>query len=176
MKERGKITCYIAMSLDGYIAREDGNVDWLPAIGEEEDYGYYEFLSAIDGIVVGNSTYQQFLEGQAYPFGSRPCYVFSHEDEESHGNVTYIKSPITEFVDSLRQRDNENLWLMGGATIIAGFMVAEAVDELMITILPITLGNGIPLFIPGIPESLWILKGTMVYPHGIVQLRYKLDN
>jgi dihydrofolate reductase len=175
MKERGKITCYIAMSLDGYIAREDGNVDWLPAIGEQEDYGYYEFLSTIDGIVVGNSTYEQFIKGQAYPFGNRPCYVFSHEDEEAHGNVQYMKQPIAEFVDSLRQRENENLWLMGGATIIAGFLVADAVDELMVTILPIVLGNGIPLFIPGIPESLWKLKGTLVYPHGIVQLKYVLE-
>jgi len=172
MIERGKITCYIAMSLDGYIAREDGNVDWLPAIRDDEDYGYYDFLSTIDGIVVGNSTYEQFIKGQAYPFGNRPCYVFSYEEEESSGNVQYIRSPIAEFVNSLHERENENLWLMGGATIIAGFMVADAVDELIVTILPIVLGNGIPLFIPGIPESIWKLKGTSVYPHGIVQLKY----
>ena len=179
MIERGKITCYIAMSLDGYIAREDGNVDWLPAIRDEEDYGYYDFLSTVDGIVVGNSTYRQFLHGQAYPFGNRTCYVFSYEDEKSSGNVLYIKTPIAEFVDSFHERENEHLWLMGGATIIAGFMVADAieickrivkqrercfflVDELIVTILPIVLGNGIPLFIPGIPESLWKLKGTSV--------------
>jgi dihydrofolate reductase len=176
MKREGKITCYIAMSLDGCIAREDGNVDWLPAIDDREDYGYYEFLSTIDGIVVGNSTYEQFIKGQAYPFGNRPCYVFSYEEEDRpHDHVEYIKGSIEDFAADLRGRDHGHFWLMGGATIIAGFMVADAVDDLMITVLPVILGNGIPLFIPGIPESLWKLKGTRVYPHGIVQLHYRKE-
>lgn len=170
-KER-RVVLYIAASLDGYIAREDGSVDWLDPTDKQADENYRNFLERIDTIIMGNRTYEQTKElAPDFPYKEQQCYVFSRKRaEERERFVEFVNPDIPIFLKELRSQAGKDIWLMGGAEILDAFLQERAVDELIITVIPLLLGSGIPLFRNGQPEQqLRLLKveelGEMVHFH-----------
>ena len=103
-----KIVLYVAASLDGFIARDDGSVDWLEKYEKSgEDYGYKEFLDSVDTVILGNTTFEQFKA----PYPDKKCFVFSKKNTGKKDNITYVNSGAAEFIDGLS--DNQNIWLVG---------------------------------------------------------------
>jgi len=164
-----KIILYVATSVDGFIARKNGSVDWLTQYNNSgEDFGYKEFLDSVETVILGNTTYREFKA----PYENKKCYVFSRKNTGKENNITYVNTDVKEFTDGLSE--NENIWLVGGADIAKEFLKHNLIDELIITIIPIVLGEGISLFAKGCGEHKLKLLNTKSYDSGVVQLRYQL--
>ena len=164
-----KIILYVATSVDGFIARKNGSVDWLTQYNNSgEDFGYKEFLDSVETVILGNTTYREFKA----PYENKKCYVFSRKNTGKENNITYVNTDVKEFTDALSE--NENIWLVGGADIAKEFLKNNLIDEFIITIIPIVLGKGIPLFAKGCGEHKLKLLNTKSYDSGVVQLHYQL--
>jgi len=164
-----KIILYVATSVDGFIARKNGSVDWLTQYNNSgEDFGYKEFLDSVETVILGNTTYREFKA----PYENKKCYVFSRKNTGKENNITYVNTDVKEFTDGLSE--NENIWLVGGADIAKEFLKNNLIDEFIITIIPIVLGEGIPLFAKGCGEHKLKLLNTKSYDSGVVQLHYQL--
>lgn len=137
-----KILVYIATSLDGYIARENGGIDWLP---ESSESSYDIFYKSVDTVIMGKTTYDQVLTFGEYPYKDKKSFVFSTTQQNNDENAEFV-SDIEKFVKDIFSGTGENIWLVGGAKIIASFLKQGAVDEIIITKIPVILGNGTPLF------------------------------
>lgn len=175
MKKRS-VVLYIATSLDGYIARENGDINWLDVVEGEGDSGYSEFYDTIDTVLMGNTTYKQTFElADQYPYTGKESYVFSRTKKEPDSNVTYITEEIPTFIEKLKQSEGSKIWVVGGAEILDLLMKDRLVDEFIIAILPIIIGNGIPLFKKDNPEVRLDLIGTKRYGE-IVLLHYKVKS
>ena len=170
-----KIILYIAASLDGFIAKEDGSVDWLQKYESpsDDDYGYSAFESNIDTLLMGRKTYEQVLEFGEWPYKGKKCYVFTKKSIED-ARVTAISNPI-EFTKSLLDRDGKNIWLVGGSQIITLLMNYKLVDEIILTVMPVILGNGIPLFTNIASEINCKLLSEKSYKSGLIQMHYKIQ-
>ncbi|WMJ87547.1 dihydrofolate reductase family protein [Anaerocolumna sp. MB42-C2] len=156
-----KIVLYIAMSLDGYIAAKDDNLEWLFKTEGDGDNGYAEFYDTIDAIILGRRTYDWILdhEGDNFPYKNKQCYVFSKTKQGKDKNVEYINVNITEFVKNLKQTDGKDIWIVGGGELLHDFIEQGLVDEWIITIAPTIIGDGIPLFKKLDFETRLVLKG-----------------
>jgi len=141
---------YIATSLDGFIATSEGDLDWLSETPspENSDYGFSEFIQSIDAIVMGRKTFEKVLTFEVWPY-DKPVFVLSSGrisiPKELDGKVEPITGNPTEIVEQLNVLGHENLYIDGGVTI-QGFLEEDLVDEMIITRVPILLGDGIPLF------------------------------
>jgi len=167
-----KVIVYIAQSLDGYIASKDGSVAWLDIFNTGTDYGFSEFIRGIDTVVQGNTTYQQFKSKHI----GKNNYVFSENaDSLSEEGVVFVKGSIKKFINSLDKKNHKNIWLVGGANLLSGFLNEKIVDELIIFIMPIVLKDGIPLF-KNLETSPQIsLKSIKKYQNGVVVLHYIIN-
>ena len=143
-----RASVFIATSLDGFIARPDGALDWLPA-GGGEPHGYDEFISSVDTIVIGRKTFETVLAFEAWPYGTRPVVVLSATLKEVSGPEGAVCELMAgtprEVVDRLAERGREHLYIDGGVTI-QGFLRAGLIQRMTITRVPVLLGSGIPLF------------------------------
>jgi dihydrofolate reductase len=172
-----KIKLYIASSLDNYIASEDGGIEWLFS---DADYGYEKFYDSIDTILVGRKTYEQSLRFDEYPYKGKKVYVFTRkakvEKEKKTSDVEYIDGDIPEFVKRLTQQlgRGKDIWLLGGGEIVSIFLNADLVDELILSIHPIILGNGIPLFNTIRKRVNLRLIESIPFASGLVQLHYNI--
>ena len=137
-----KVLVYVASSLDGYIAREDGSIDWLP---EPSESGYGAFYKSIDTVIMGKTTYDQVLTFGVYPYKGKKSFVFSKTRQNSDENAEFV-SDVEKFVKDGFPGAGENIWLVGGAKIIASFLKQGVVDEIIITKIPVLLSKGIHLF------------------------------
>ncbi|WP_088835408.1 dihydrofolate reductase family protein, partial [Paenibacillus tyrfis] len=147
------LVLYIATSLDGYIARENGEIDWLDEAEGEGDSGYSEFYETIDTVLMGNKTYEHTFElADQFPYPDKKCYVFSRSERQPNPHVTYITGDIPEFIEKLKEQDGSKIWIVGGAEILDVLLKSNLVDEFIITMMPTILGKGIPLFKKDNPE------------------------
>ncbi len=144
-----KIILYIAISLDGYIADENGNVDWLEQYANIEDTDYEEFYKTIDTVIMGRKTYDQVLSFGKYPYQNVKSYVYSNTKIGFDENVEFTNTLPKELVRTLKKQSGKHIWLIGGADLIHHFIENNLIDEYQITILPVILGRGIPLFKSG---------------------------
>jgi dihydrofolate reductase len=169
-----KIVLFIATSLDGYIARENGSIDWLFTDG---DYGYEKFYNSIDTTLTGNATYKQALTFGEFPFKGKTNYVFTrHIPKKKDNRITFISGDIAAFGKKLKQQKGSGLkdiWIVGGGEINEIFRRAGLIDELIISIHPVILGKGIPLFNDQTGISELETTSSRVYPSGLVQVHYK---
>jgi len=166
-----KIILYIASSLDGYIARENGDVDWLP---ENTTSGYDEFYKTIDTVVMGKKTYEQVLTFGAYHYNDKKSYVFTRNNEQTKDQNTEFVSDIDKFVKENISNSGKNIWLVGGAEIISYFLNRGFVDEIILSIIPVVLGKGITLFKNTQNEVKLELIKTTEYDK-LVELHYNVD-
>ncbi|MBD1942210.1 dihydrofolate reductase [Coleofasciculus sp. FACHB-712] len=165
-----KVILFIASSLDGYIARQSGDIDWLFT---DQDYGYSEFFASVDTLLMGRKTYEQVLTFGEYPYKGVKSYVFTRNPLFlADSNAEVITEDIKKFVEQLRQVEGKNIWLVGGSQLTHELMSNNLVDELILSIHPIVLGEGIPLFEHGTnPQCLNFTK-CQTYSSGLVQLSY----
>lgn len=146
--EQRKLVLYIASSLDGYIATNEHNLDWLFSIDGEGDNGYSKFYDTIDTILIGRITYDWIIEHEngRFPYQGKECYVFSKTKKEDNEHVTFIDKSIVQFLQDLKNKNGKNIWLVGGGELLSTFIKEKLVDEIIINIAPTLLGKGIPLF------------------------------
>lgn len=146
--EQRKLVLYIASSLDGYIATNEHNLDWLFSIDGEGDNGYSKFYDTIDTILIGRITYDWIIEheNERFPYQGKECYVFSKTKKEDNEHVTFIDKNIVQFLQDLKNKNGKNIWLVGGGELLSTFIKEKLVDEIIINIAPTLLGKGIPLF------------------------------
>ena len=166
-----KIIVYIASSLDGYIARENGSIDWLP---ESTESSYDVFYKSVDTVIMGKTTYDQVLTFGEYPYKDKKSFVFTRTDQNKDGNVEFL-SDIDKFVKESFSGAGENIWLVGGAQINSSFLKQGVVDEIIITVIPVLLGKGIPLFKNIENQAKLELIKTEKYGQ-LVDLHYKVLN
>jgi dihydrofolate reductase len=173
-----KIRLYIACSLDGYIAREDGSIDWLTEYdnNSETDYGYSEFYESIGAVLMGRKTYEQVLGLGNWPYGEKKTYVFTRQKEPLHceKNVEFVSGDIKEFARSLMENTYKDIWLVGGSQLIKIFLKEGLVQDMIIFLVPVILGSGIPLF-DHIGKDIRLKTGRVEkYENGLVRLEYKV--
>ncbi|RXA19809.1 dihydrofolate reductase [Methanosarcina sp. MSH10X1] len=171
-----KIKLYIACSLDGYIAREDGSIDWLTKYDNnpETDYGYSEFYSSIGTVLMGRKTYEQVLGFGNWPYGEKKSYVFTRQSEplRREKNVEFVSGNVGEFVRRLKGSTDKDIWLVGGSQLVKAFLEENLVEDLIVTIVPIILGSGIPLF-DRIGKEIRLKTGRVEkYGNGLVGIEY----
>jgi dihydrofolate reductase len=169
-----KIILFIASSLDGYIARDSGEIDWLFT---DQDYGYTEFYDQVDTLIMGNKTYQQVLSFGEYPYKDKEVFVFSKtESGKADNNAKFVNSNWLNFVKILCQSQGNNIWLVGGAQLIHFFLQHRFIDELILSIHPIILGGGIPLIVNDSSlETKLELKNAKTFDTGLVQMFYNFN-
>lgn len=167
-----RIILFIAASLDGYIARPSGEVDWLFT---DQDYGYTDFLANVDTVLMGRKTYEQVLSFGEFPYQEKQSYVFSSSpDFEAAPYAETVLTDIKAFVEGLRQTEGKNIWLVGGRTLIRPFLEHALLDELVLSVHPVLLGSGIPLLSETALTTPLRLISSQSYDSGLVQLRYQV--
>ncbi len=177
MKTGRKIIAYTATSADGYIARPDGDVAWLDRPGLAGDYGIHSFFRSIDTILWGRKTYDFGLRmGGLGVYGPQmKHYIFSHRPPESHPpEVEYPTEPVEKFAKRLRARAGKNVWMMGGSSLIASFLDAGGIDEFITHVIPVFIGDGIPLIQPRHRDVPLDLLASRRFPDGVVRLHYRV--
>jgi len=167
-----KIILFIASSLDGYIAKENGDIDWLP---ENTTSGYDDFYKSIDTVIMGKKTYDQVLTFGDYPYKDKKSYVFTRNNDYSKDENTKFVYDVDKLVKDIISNSGTNIWLIGGAEIISTFVNLGFVDEIILSIIPVILYKGIPLFKNIQREVKLELIKTTDYD-ALVELHYKILN
>jgi len=189
MKTPRKIIVHIAPSADGYIARPDGDVSWLDRPRPKGNYGYAAFFKSIDTILWGYKTYAKGLEMgmekgmKAAGFGPNiKNYVFSRQPREAPlPAFEFVNEPVKTFAQRLRAQPGKHIWMMGGGEIIASFLDQGEIDEFRIHVIPILIGEGIPLIHrasapvhPDKRKGRLKLLSSKSFPDGVVLLHYRV--
>ncbi len=138
-----KIILFIASSLDGYIARENGGIDWLP---DDTASGYDDFIKSVDTVIMGKKTYEQILTFGDYPYGNKKSYVFTRDDKCHKVQNVEFAHDADKLVNAIRSESGTDIWLVGGAETVSIFANLGLVDEIRLSVIPVILGKGIPLF------------------------------
>ncbi|WP_107995619.1 dihydrofolate reductase family protein [Trichococcus paludicola] len=173
--EKRKVRVYIAASLDGYIAHSDGNIDWLDSVArDDEDYGYAAFIETIDTVIMGRKTYEKVLSfGGEFPHAGRDCYVLSRTERIADGQVHFYSGSPEKLLDQIRRKPGKDIFIDGGSEAIDLFRKKGMIDSYTVSIIPILLGEGIPLFKENEKElSLKLVEAT-TFDSGLVQLTYE---
>jgi len=171
---------YIACSLDGFIARSDGSLDWLMNIpnSDNSDYGFSDFLKSIDAIIMGRKTFETVKKFESWPY-SQPVFVLSNSmrtmESKYEDKASIVNGSISDIVDKLRQSNLNNLYIDGGQTI-QSFLRRDMIDEMIITTVPIILGNGIALFGNIGRELNFEIINCEQINNTLIQARYKRRN
>lgn len=172
---------FIATSLDGFISRVDGSIDWLEqansTVPEGEDCGYQAFMSTVNALVMGRNTFEQVLTFDEWPYGKIPVVVLSHKQiaipTTITDTVTVSQESPKELVTRLSEKNIRHIYVDGGKTI-QSFLAAGLIDEITITIIPILLGTGRSLFGP-LPHDIHLTHiQSKSYEFGFVQHQYRV--
>ncbi len=168
-----KVILYIAESLDGFVATKDQGVAWLDKYNDPKiNYGWDDFMKRIDTVVQGNTTYQQFKP----KYEDKASFVFTkHPEKYSEEDVVFTKESPDNFIKNLDENKHQNIWLVGGPTLLAEFLKHKLVDECIIFVMPIVLGEGIPLFQKLKTQPTMSLIDSKKYDNGVVELRYNVE-
>jgi dihydrofolate reductase len=163
----------VGVSLDGYIARPDGAVDFL-IMPKDVAKSMDDFFSTIDTLVMGRKTLGEGLKIGGFSRWSMPVYVFSRlEPPGERDGIVYINESPASFIRQLRQCPGKDIWLMGGGELARDFLKADLIDELHLGVVPVLLGEGIPLFPSGFPQLDFTLVENSTYSEGLIGLKYK---
>ena len=182
MKQARKTIVYVATSADGYIARPDGDVEWLNRRPDDIDYGMKAFYPTIDTILWGRKTYDWLLDyfrqrGRTKGlFDTNVAnYVFSRKPPKKPATgVQFVSEPVKAFARRLRETPGKHIWLMGGGGLIASFLDAGEIDEFDIHVIPVFIGKGIPLVAPRHRDIGLRLRSSTKFRDGVVRLRYEV--
>ena len=171
-----KVILYIAMSLDGFIAKPDGDIGFLDQVElEGEDYGYSEFINTVDTVILGRKTYDKILSmGVEFPYGDRQVFVITRNPRPDSGKTIFFSGNLADLVLSLKSQFGKNIYCDGGGETISQLLQENLIDEMTISVIPVLLGDGIRLFGQGFPEQKLQLVSSKSFEKGLVQLNYIL--
>ena len=172
-----KVILYIAASLDGYIATEDGGVGWLDEFEQDSnDYGFHKFIDSTDINIMGANTYKQILSlSPSWPYQTQSYIASSKQLDVPEGAaVEFINDTPENLVKMAKQQAAKDIWLIGGATLAQSFLKDQQIDELILTVMPLTLGGGIALFgNTGVKTRVKLLN-METYDSGAYQVHYRV--
>ena len=169
-----RVKLFMAASLDGYIAGPGDDTSWRFRDG---DYGHAAFFAGVDTVLIGRRTYEMALSFPEWPYADRKVVVFTHGGDlriASPNTVATARAP-TDVVAELRSRPGRDLWLAGGGQLVRAFLDAGLIDDLIVSIHPVLLGDGIPLAAPGAARTPLALVSERRFPSGLMQLTYRAD-
>ncbi len=171
-----KVILYIAMSLDGYIAKSNDDISFLNSVEQEgEDYGYNEFISHVDAVIIGRKTYEKVLNMVgSFPHADKDAYVITKFPKENIGSTAFYSGDLIELVRQLKEKKGKHVFVDGGAQVVQALLAECLIDEIYISVIPILLGEGIALFKQGLPEQKLRLLNSRAYDKGLVQLHYEV--
>src|SRR5262245_55714227 len=172
MTQKRKIIVHIATSTDGYIARPDGNLDWLTSRPAPKGfYGLPKFARSVDAKILGRKTFDLSVKMAANFTADDVHYVFSRRPPPASApaGVQFVKEPISRFAKRLRKQAGKNIWMMGGGEIIGSFLDEDAIDEFIISVVPTFIGEGIPLIAPRHRDVPLRLLSLQRFSDGVVQ-------
>lgn len=171
-----KIILYSALSLDGYIAGKNGEIEWLhdPSLSlEGEDFGYGELMESIDSTLMGANTFRQVISfDMPFPYTDKKNYVFSRKRNWQHPNAIIVQEDPVAFVKKLKEKEGKDIWLIGGGQINALLHKHKLIDEYQLTYIPIMLGDGIQLLEGAVPARKLHLREGRTYSNGVLFKTY----
>jgi dihydrofolate reductase len=170
-----KVILYIAVSLDGYIAKPNDDLGFLSIVEQEgQDYGYAEFIKTVDTVIVGRKTYDKVMSmGFDFPYADIDAYIITRTPRPNIGSVKFYSDNLKSLVDNLKSGSGKDIFCDGGAEIVNELLKDDLVDEFIISVIPILVGNGIKLFKDGRPEQRLELISAKQFDKGLAQLHYK---
>jgi dihydrofolate reductase len=170
-----KIIVYVATSADGFIARPDGDVGWLDRPRPKGNYGMAAFYKSVDTVLMGRKTYEVALKfGQEFYTGKKN-YVFSRRRRRAAApGVEFVSGPIGDFARELCGGEGKDVWLVGGGGLTASFLDEGLIDEFIVHVVPVFIGEGIPLVGPRRRSVPLRLLSSRAYPDGVVRLHYSV--
>ena len=173
-----KIQLYIATSIDGYIARKDGALDWLDNMPNPagSDFGYTDFYEGVDTVIMGRKTYEEVLGfGVDWPYPDcKSLIATSQKDYEVNTPNTHVINDISQqSIDQIKNESHKNVWLIGGGDLVKHFLELEVLDEMFICVVPTLIGEGIPLFVERSGDRPFELSSSEAFPGGAVMMTYR---
>lgn len=178
MTKQRKVIVHIAASADGYIARPDGDLEWLTSRPAPKGfYGMEAFMKTVDTMVIGRKTYEESLKlGGTFDSTSR-TFVFSRQKPPAKipKGVEFVNEAIGPFISRLREQPGKDIWLMGGGELIASCLDEKVIDEFVVSVVPVFIGDGIPLIARRHRHVPMTLKSVERFDDGLVQLHYLVD-
>jgi len=178
MCKQRKLILYISMSLDGFIADSSGDLEFLSLVEQEgEDYGYFKFVESVDTVIIGRKTYDKVRSmGFEYPHSDKDVYIITRTAKPAEGKFQYFTGNLVELVSRLKSQSGKHIYCDGGAQIVNLLKTSDLIDEYIISVIPVILGQGIRLF--DSKSSLQKLKliSSNSFDSGLVQVRYERKN
>jgi len=172
-----KIILYTATSIDGKIARPDGDVKWLDEIPNPDklDYGYADFYKSIDTTLMGRTTYEHVKHFGFDYYKDTQNFVFSSQKAEPHQYLEFVSEDAVSFAKKLKLEKGKDIWLIGGGKLNTSMLKANLIDKLMLFVMPIVLGEGIPLFEEVQIMQQATLTSTETFSGGVTLLKYSFN-
>lgn len=170
-----KVMLYIAMSLDGYIAKDEDNIDFLSKVDvPEEDYGYADFEQQVDTLIWGRKTYDKVMSfGIPFPHPDKKCYVLSRTRTGKNEHVEFYNGSIKELIKTIKEKEGKHIYCDGGGEVVFELLKYRLIDTLIVSVIPYLVGKGVRLFKDGRPEQDIRLTRSITFPSGLVQLWYE---
>lgn len=172
-----KLILFVAMSLDGFIAKNDDNIDFLSVVEiAGEDYGHADFMKSIDTVIWGRRTFDKVLSMNGeLPYSNKKVYVVSRTRSGNHGFAEYHSDAVT-LVRELKKQDGKDIYCDGGAQVVSELLKNHLIDRIIVSVIPYLVGTGIRLFKDGLPETEIRLLHSAFFPSGLVQLWYDIKD
>lgn len=170
-----KVILYIATSLDGYIAKPNDDIGFLSIVEQDgQDYGYADFAKTVDTVIMGRKTYDKGIAmGFDFPHADKDAYIITRTSRPNIGSLKSYAGDLKLLIHRLKSENGKNIFCDGGAEVVNELMKNELIDEFIISVIPILVGNGIKLFKDGRPEQKLELVSTKQFDKGLTQLHYK---
>lgn len=169
-----KLILYIATSLDGYIAKPNEDLSFLSIVQKEgEDYGYSDFISTVDTVILGRKTYDWVTNQVDFPHADKDAYVITRTARPSIGKTIFYTGSLAELVKDLKAKDGKHIFCDGGSEIVNELLKNQLIDEMIISIVPVLVGGGTKLFKDNRPEQKLELMEVKTFETGLTQLHYK---
>lgn len=171
----GTVVLYAAVSLDGFIATEDGGVAWLDQFNTR-DYGFADFMGSVGSALMGRATFEQSLGFGDWPYGKTPILVLTHRPlADAPASARPVTPPLRPEVERLLAEQPGDLWVVGGGQTVRQCLAEGLIDKFWLFVMPVALGTGLPLFPDGFPETGLRLHQHRAHPNGVVEAVYLRD-
>jgi dihydrofolate reductase len=170
-----KVILYIATSVDGYIAKPNDDLGFLSLVQKEgEDYGYADFIKKVDTVIMGRKTYDWIMKQvDEFPHADKNTYIITRTARPDAGMTVFYTGNIKDLVVRLKGEKGENIFIDGGAEVVHELLKEKLIDEFVISVIPILVGNGLKLFNDGRPEQRLKLVSVKHFDTGLTQLHYE---
>lgn len=176
MEASRELIVYIAMSLDGYIAGEEHDLSFLDAVATSgEDYGYHQFISTVDTVVMGRKTYEVVKKlAPEFPHKERQTYILTTQKGLTDEDVTFVSDPIVPWMRALKKAPGKHIFCDGGAQVVQYLLKNQLIDRLIVSVIPVVLGKGTRLFGEAEKPINLTLEKSESFASGLVQLNYRI--